>query len=77
MKTQAGWLLLSALASLGPSVVKHHLPKLILLWKNAFPRTSKEAESEKMRGDVFTWQVTLESRAGALACKLTAFSNET
>lgn len=42
---------------------------MIMLWKNAFPRSSKEAEAEKQRGDGFTWSVTLESRAGAFAGK--------
>jgi len=55
------------LCFLGPSVVKSHLPRMLLLWRNAFPRSSKELESEKARGDAFTWQVTLEGRAGALA----------
>ncbi len=52
--------------TLGPSVVKNHLPRMLLLWRNAFPRSTKELESEKARGDAFTWQVTLEGRAGAL-----------
>jgi hypothetical protein len=39
---------------------------MLLLWRNAFPRSAKELESEKARGDAFTWQVTLEGRAGAL-----------
>jgi len=47
-------------------VVKVHLPRMLLLWRNAFPRSAKELESEKARGDAFTWQVTLEGRAGAL-----------
>ncbi len=67
VKTQAGWILLASVMSLGPAVVKHHLPRMLLLWKNAFPRSSKEAEAEKQRGDAFTWQVTLEARAGALS----------
>ena len=50
----------------GPSVVRNHLPRMLLLWRNAFPRSTKELESEKARGDAFTWQVTLEGRAGAL-----------
>ena len=54
------------LFSSGPSVVKVHLPRMLLLWRNAFPRSAKELESEKARGDAFTWQVTLEGRAGAL-----------
>ncbi|XP_067840211.1 HEAT repeat-containing protein 5B isoform X2 [Heptranchias perlo] len=66
-RTQAGWLLLGALMSLGPSVVRYHLPKMLLLWRNVFPRSLKELEAEKARGDSFTWQVTLEGRAGALS----------
>ena len=53
--------------TLGPPVVKQHLPRMLLLWRNAFPRSTKELDSEKARGDAFTWQVTLEGRAGALA----------
>lgn len=37
------------------------------LWASAFPPTPDEAESEKDKGDPYTWQVTLESRSGALA----------
>uniref|UniRef100_A0A8C0J5D7 HEAT repeat-containing protein 5B n=1 Tax=Chelonoidis abingdonii TaxID=106734 RepID=A0A8C0J5D7_CHEAB len=68
-RTQAGWLLLGALMTLGPSVVRYHLPKMLLLWRNVFPRSLKELEAEKARGDSFTWQVTLEGRAGALCGK--------
>ena len=65
-RTQSGWLLLGAIMTLGSSVVKQHLPRMLLLWRNAFPRSNKELESEKSRGDSFTWQVMLESRSGAL-----------
>lgn len=34
-----------------------------------FPRSQKELEAEKAKGDSFTWQVTLEGRAGALCGK--------
>ena len=43
------------------------LPRMMLLWRNAFPRSSKELESEKARGDAFTWRISLEARAGAMA----------
>ncbi|GAA6076912.1 HEAT repeat-containing protein 5A isoform X1 [Tachysurus ichikawai] len=65
-RTQGGWQLLSALNTLGPTVVNHHLPRMLLLWKCAFPQSVKELESELRRGDSFTWQVALEGRAGAL-----------
>ncbi|NWX81616.1 HTR5A protein, partial [Nothoprocta pentlandii] len=65
-RTQAGWLLIAALMTLGPAVVQHHLPRILLLWKCIFPSSPKDLETEKTRGDSFTWQVTLEGRAGAL-----------
>ena len=71
-RTQAGWLLIGAVITLGPPVVKGLLPRMLLLWKNSFPRSSKELESEKARGDAFTWQITLENRAGALSA-MTSF----
>ncbi|XP_075146419.1 HEAT repeat-containing protein 5B isoform X2 [Haematobia irritans] len=66
-RTQAGWLLIGAIMTLGSAVVKGLLPRLLLLWRHSFPRSNKELESEKARGDSFTWQVTLEGRAGALS----------
>lgn len=71
-RTQAGWLLLGALMALGPALVRYHLPKMLLLWRNVFPRSQKELEAEKARGDSFSWQVTLEGRAGAL-CAMRSF----
>ncbi|KAL1493305.1 hypothetical protein ABEB36_011384 [Hypothenemus hampei] len=66
-RTNAGWLLVGAVAALGPAASRPLFPRMLLLWRNAFPRSAKELESEKARGDVFTWQVALEGRAGALA----------
>jgi hypothetical protein len=43
--------------NIGVSVVRGLLPRMLLLWRNSFPRSSKELESEKARGDAFTWQV--------------------
>ena len=43
------------------------LPRMMLLWRNAFPRSAKELESEKARGDAFTWKISLEARGGALS----------
>ncbi|XP_062252890.1 HEAT repeat-containing protein 5A isoform X1 [Platichthys flesus] len=65
-RTQAGWLLVCSLITLGPAVVEHHLPRLLLLWRCVFPASLREQEMELRRGDYFTWQVTLEGRAGAL-----------
>lgn len=66
---------LSLCFPVGPSVVRYHLPKMLLLWRNVFPRSLKELEAEKARGDSFTWQVTLEGRAGALCGKNFKFQN--
>ncbi|NWZ90426.1 HTR5A protein, partial [Nesospiza acunhae] len=72
-RMQAGWLLIAALTTLGsPAVVQHHLPRILLLWKCIFPSSPKDLETEKTRGDAFTWQVTLEGRAGAL-CAIKSF----
>lgn len=54
----SGWLMIGAIMTLGNSVVKSLLPRMLLLWRNSFPKTAKELESEKARGDVFTWQVS-------------------
>ncbi|CAD5225791.1 unnamed protein product [Bursaphelenchus okinawaensis] len=66
-KTQAGWLLTTALISMGTPYIKHNLNRLIMLWKCSFPRSVEEAKGEKGRGDTFIWECILESRAGALA----------
>uniref|UniRef100_A0A671DTF4 HEAT repeat-containing protein 5A n=1 Tax=Rhinolophus ferrumequinum TaxID=59479 RepID=A0A671DTF4_RHIFE len=71
-RTQAGWLLIAALMTLGSAVVSHHLARVLLLWKCVFPVSPKDLETEKSRGDSFTWQVTLEGRAGAL-CAIKSF----
>ncbi|XP_019610103.2 HEAT repeat-containing protein 5A isoform X4 [Rhinolophus sinicus] len=71
-RTQAGWLLIAALMTLGSAVVSHHLARVLLLWKCVFPVSPKDLETEKSRGDSFTWQVTLEGRAGAL-CAVKSF----
>jgi len=47
-------------------VVEHHLSKLLLLVRCVFPPSVRELDMELHRGDCFTWQVTLEGRAGAL-----------
>ncbi|XP_059208691.1 LOW QUALITY PROTEIN: HEAT repeat-containing protein 5A [Centropristis striata] len=65
-RTQAGWLLVSSLITLGPAVIEHHLSRLLLLWRCVFPPSLREQEMELRRGDYFTWQVTLEGRSGAL-----------
>ncbi|KAM8920662.1 HEAT repeat-containing protein 5A isoform 2-T2 [Pelodytes ibericus] len=66
-RTQAGWLLIASLMTLGPAMVYPHLPRLLLLWHSVFPLAPKDLDTERSRGDAFTWQVTLEGRCGALS----------
>lgn len=61
-RTLSGWQLIGSIMTLDTSFVRSLLPRLLLIWKNSFPRNSKDLESEKSRGDAFTWQVTLENR---------------
>lgn len=46
--------------------MEHHLSHMVLLWRCVFPASLREQDLELRRGDDFTWQVTLEGRAGAL-----------
>ena len=66
-KTAIGWLLLGAFMTLGAAAVRKHLPRIKKLWSLTMPSSLEQIESEKKRGDLFTWQLSLESRAGALA----------
>ena len=61
-KTSVGWLLLGAFMTLGATVVRKHLPRMKKLWNSTMPASLQEIESEKKRGDVATWQLSLESR---------------
>ena len=54
-------------ASVSVSCELCNISRCMLLWRNAFPRSKNELESERARGDAFTWVVSLEARAGALA----------
>jgi hypothetical protein len=66
-KSTIGWLLLGAFMTMGSSLVRKHLSRLKKLWSLTFPISLEQLESEKKRGDVFTWQLSIESRSGALA----------
>ncbi|XP_044127665.1 HEAT repeat-containing protein 5A [Bufo gargarizans] len=66
-RVQAGWILISSLMTLGPAMVQPHLRRLLVLWRSVFPQNPKDLDMERSRGDSFTWQVTLEGRAGAMS----------
>ncbi|EDV23758.1 uncharacterized protein TRIADDRAFT_26322 [Trichoplax adhaerens] len=61
-----GWAIVGALMTLGTPFIRLHLSDLITLWSKAFPKSDKEAEEEKSRGNAASWLIILESRAGAL-----------
>ncbi|KAM5129642.1 HEAT repeat-containing protein 5A [Mantella aurantiaca] len=66
-RVHAGWLLIASLMTLGPSMVQPQLGRILLLWRSVFPQSPKDLDMEQSRGDAFTWQVTLEGRAGAMS----------
>lgn len=49
------------------TIVRKHLPRLKKLWHLTMPTSLEQLENEKKRGDLFTWQLSLESRQGALS----------
>ena len=71
-KIQTGWVLMGALCTTGPSIMKNFVPRMIQIWSSSFPSNMKELDGEKARGNMTTWQLTLENRAGAL-CSMTSF----
>ena len=48
---------IGAVMTLGVSGVSILVLRMLLIWRNSFPRSAKELDSEKARGDAFTWQV--------------------
>ena len=49
--------------------MRGQLTRLVVLWRNSFPHSVKDATVEQAKGNLQTWVVTLEGRAGSLACK--------
>jgi hypothetical protein len=66
-KTAVGWLLLGAFMTMGTPLVRKQLSRLKKLWTLTFPSSQEQLEAEKKRGDANTWQLSLESRSGALS----------
>jgi HEAT repeat-containing protein 5 len=66
-KTSVGWLLLGAFMTMGTTLVRKHIPRMLKLWKHTMPASLNELETEKQRADSISWQILLEGRSGALA----------
>ncbi|KAJ1347296.1 hypothetical protein KIN20_002322 [Parelaphostrongylus tenuis] len=60
-KISAGYLLLNSVVTVGSPTVKESMPRIVQLWRTAFPRSTKEAEAEKGRGDASHGSVRLNS----------------
>ncbi len=73
-RTHTAWHLLAACCTLGQEVIKKFVPRLVLLWRNVFPRSQADFEQEKQRGDSFTWTLSFNQRSGAL-CSMISFVN--
>jgi len=73
-RTHTAWQLLAACCTLGQEVIKKFVPRLVLLWRNVFPRSQSDFEQEKQRGDSFTWTLSFNQRSGAL-CSMISFLN--
>lgn len=43
---------------------------MLQIWSSVFPANNKDVDAEQSRGNLKTWQLTLENRAGALCCTL-------
>ncbi|KAI7854364.1 armadillo-type protein [Circinella umbellata] len=65
IQIQVAWILVGSLMSLGPNLVKLHLPQLLLLWKSALPKpTGKEANA--IRAEV-EWSYLFHIRECAIS----------
>lgn len=49
--------------------MRGQLTRLVVLWRNSFPHSVKDATVEQAKGNPQSWVVTLEGRAGSLSCK--------
>ncbi|CAF2739482.1 unnamed protein product [Rotaria sp. Silwood2] len=72
--THTEWHLLAACYTLGQQVIKKFVPRLVLLWRNVFPRSQADFEQEKQHGDSFTWILSFNQRSGAF-CSIISFLN--
>lgn len=69
VEVQIAWYLIASLMSLGQSLVKQHLPQLLVLWRNALPKPTSKDASVGERGEA-EWSFLLLVRECALAAVL-------
>lgn len=71
VEVEVAWILIASLMLLGPNFVRSHLPRLLVLWRNALPKVSTKDSSSGR--SVSEWQFLLhvrESALGAILCFL-------
>ncbi|CAF0928332.1 unnamed protein product [Brachionus calyciflorus] len=76
-KTGIGWLLIGSFMTLGPTLIRKHFTRIKKLWTLTLPSNLEQIDLEKKRGDSFTWQLSLETRSGALSSMLSFLQNNT
>lgn len=71
VEVEVAWILIASLMLLGPIFVRSHLPQLLVLWRNALPKTAnKDSSSGRTASE---WEFLLhvrESALGAVLCFL-------
>lgn len=71
VEIEVAWILIASLMLLGPNFVRSHLPQLLILWRNALPKTANKDSSPGRT--VSEWEFLLhvrESALGAVLCFL-------
>lgn len=69
---QVAWIMIGGLMSLGSNFVKTHLPQLMLLWKNALPKTiPKEHMSQRNMIELSYLSLVRECALGSIKAFLT------
>ncbi len=74
-RTHTAWHLLSACCTLDKQFLKKIMPRLVLFWRNVFPRSKTDFEQEQQRGDSFTWTLSFNQRSGALCSMISFLTN--
>jgi hypothetical protein len=69
-EVHVAWTLMSGLMTLGPTLVKSHLPQLLVLWRNTLPKPTSKDTSVGERGES-DWAFLLDVREHTLSAILT------
>ena len=54
----------------GPAYVRSNLRNILTLWHGVFPHSRQQLTAEMKTGTSSSWKHTLETRVGALTCKM-------